>query len=137
MRCAKRAPWRLLAVVLVAAAPELFSAAEQSPGERIRALIHQDWTATRSFANGWPDLSPEGLRKLEERDKATLAALGVLPRNELNGDDRTLYDVFQWDLARRVESFRLRLYLTPLSRDSRFDSVSSVGNAWSGSWTIA
>ena len=46
--------------------------------------------------------------------------LHAVAREHLAGEDCTLYDLFEWRLNRRLEQFRLRLYLTPFWDDDRY-----------------
>ncbi len=103
--------------------PVLLSAqsrVQQNPGEHLQALVRADWESAKPAPDRWPDLSPDGLRNREAQDRATLLALHALSRDSLSGEGRTLYDLLEWDLSRRLEQFRLRLYLTPFWNDVRF-----------------
>jgi uncharacterized protein (DUF885 family) len=110
-----RALGAILALLLCAP-----SSAEQYSGERLRALVRADAESGRPAPDRWPDLSPDALRYRETHDRVTLETLLLIPRDSVGGDDRTLYDLFERQLMRRLEQFRVRLYLTPFWQDARF-----------------
>ena len=87
------------------------AAVDHSPGERLRALISADWESAKPAPDRRPDPSAGALHNREEQDRARLQRLNGIPRNSLTGEDRTLHDLFEWELSRRLEQFRLRLYL--------------------------
>ncbi len=110
----------LPALCLAAALASPQTPPEQSPGERLHNLIAADRESSKLAPDKWPDLSRDGLRSRETQDRATLDALRRIPRAALAFEDRTTYDLFAWRLERRVEQFRLKLYLTPFWDDPRY-----------------
>lgn len=94
-------------------------ATAEDPAERMRALIVADEQSAKPSPDRWPDLSPEALRECEALDRTTLDKLHAVARKGLAAGDRTIYDLFEWRLNRRLEQFRLRLYLTPFWNDDR------------------
>ena len=96
------------------------AATTADPSERLHALIVADEQSAKLSPDHWPDLSPEALREREALDRTTLDKLHAVAREHLAGEDRTLYDLFEWRLNRRLEQFRLGLYLTPFWDDDRY-----------------
>jgi uncharacterized protein (DUF885 family) len=105
---------RIAAALLLAVG---LAAPQDGPRERLHKLLaaHREATTIRSGQR--QDLSESGFRTREARHRATLEALEGIPRRSLGGDDRTLYDLVVWDLERRLERFRLRMYLMPFWGD--------------------
>ena len=101
-------------------------ATAEDPAERMRALIVADEQSAKPSPDRWPDLSPEALREREALDRTTLAKLHAVTRKDLAAGDRTVYDLFEWRLNRRLEQFRLRLYLTPFWNDDRYVRFAGV-----------
>lgn len=91
-----------------------------APAGLVRRLLVADQESARFPHDRWPDLSLKALREREAQDGATLDKLHTVARNELTGEDRIVYDLLEWRLNRRLEQFRLRLYLTPFWDDERF-----------------
>jgi uncharacterized protein (DUF885 family) len=96
------------------------------PAERMRALIVADEESAKLSPDRWPDLSPEALRERAALDHTTLDKLHAVARKDLAAGDRTAYDLFEWSLNRRLEQFRLRLYLTPFWSDDRYVRFAGV-----------
>jgi len=111
---------RLIAFSLVILAAHAAPAAD-SAGE-LHALIASSRESGNAPLDRWPDLGLKTLRGLEASDRAALQKLRAIPRGGLTSEDRTLYDLLEWSLNRRLEQFRLRLYLTPFWRDFRYAS---------------
>ena len=80
----------------------------EGPGERVRALIVADGESATVAPDWWPDLSLKALRERETLDRRTLDKLHGVARKDLAGEDRTIYDLFEWRLNRRLEQFRVR-----------------------------
>jgi uncharacterized protein (DUF885 family) len=92
----------------------------QGPAETLRELVATDragWTPPGE----WPDLTLKALRAAEERDRESLKVLAKISRTSLQGEDRTLYDLYERELKRRAGQFRLRMYFTPWYEDPRFE----------------
>jgi prolyl oligopeptidase len=68
----------------------------------------------------------DAFREREALDRTTLDKLRAVARQDLVGEDRTMYDLFEWRLNRRLEQFRLRVYLTPFWDDDRFVGFAGV-----------
>jgi uncharacterized protein (DUF885 family) len=68
----------------------------------------------------WPILYAEALGRAAAIDAATLAGVRRISRSKLDPDQQTLADLFEWELERRIEAFRLQIYLTPYWEDRRF-----------------
>jgi uncharacterized protein (DUF885 family) len=98
----------------------------EDPAGRVRALIVADEESAKVPPGRWPDVSPKALRDRETLDRATLDKLHAVARNDLAREDRTIYDLFEWLLNRRLEQFRLRLYLTPFWNDDRYVGFAAV-----------
>src|SRR4051812_26410650 len=96
------------------------TAAEAPPGERLRQLILADEESGTIAPSRWPDLSPDALRNRESSDRAMLAKLHAINREQLNLKERTAWDLFEWRQNRRLEQFRLGLYVTPFWNDDRY-----------------
>lgn len=119
----------LTALCITARCHERFdkpAASGEVPAGSVRGLIVADEESAKLSPERWPDLSLEGLRAREALDRATLDKLHAVARNDLTGEDRTIYDLFEWRLNRRLEQFRLRLYLTPFWDDDRFVGFAGV-----------
>lgn len=97
-----------------------------APAEFVRGLIVADEESAKLPPDRWPDLSLKGLREREALDRATLVKLHLVARNALTAEERTLYDLLEWRLDRRLEQFRLRLYLTPFWDDDRYAAFAGV-----------
>jgi uncharacterized protein (DUF885 family) len=91
-----------------------------TPAGVVHELVVADEESARFPRDRFPDLSLKALREREAQDRATLAKLHGVARIKLTGDDRIVYDLLEWRLDRRLEQFRLRLYLTPFWDDGRF-----------------
>src|SRR5579864_9053525 len=91
-----------------------------APAEVVRNLIVADEQSAKLPPDRWPDLSLQGLRDREAMDRATRDQLHAVARNQLTGEERTTYDLLEWRLNRRLEQFRLRMYLTPFWDDDRY-----------------
>ncbi len=102
------------------------AATDGNPAERLQALIVADEESAKFPPDRWPDLSSQALHEREALDRTTLDKLHAVPRKDLAGDERTIYDLFEWRLNRRLEQFRLRLYLTPFWDDDRFVGFAGV-----------
>jgi uncharacterized protein (DUF885 family) len=87
---------------------------------RLRDLIGADVADARVAADAWPDLSLEALKKREASDRARLAALHSVRREQLPIAERTAWDLLEWVLDRRLEQFRLGLFVTPFWSDDRY-----------------
>lgn len=87
---------------------------------QLRALILEDQQSAEVSPDRWPDLRMESLRGREALDRAELGKLHAVARGRLTAGDRALYDLFEWQLERRLEQFRLRLYVTPFWNDERY-----------------
>lgn len=87
---------------------------------QLDALIVADERSQGRWLKARRELSLETVREAEAQDRAVAAELRGIRRESLSGDDRTRYDVFEYRLRRRLEQFRLRLYLTPFWEDTRF-----------------
>ena len=119
----------LIIPCLTARCDEVFdipAAVRGAPAEFVRGLIVADEESAKLPADRWPDLSVKGLRDQAARDRAAFDKLHAVARNELTGEDRTLYDLFEWRLNRRLEQFHLRLYLTPFWDDDRYVTFAGV-----------
>jgi uncharacterized protein (DUF885 family) len=101
-------------------------ATEKNPAERLGTLIIADEESAKLSPNRWPDLSLKALHERERLDRTTLDELHAIARKDLVVQDRTIYDLFEWRLNRRLEQFRLRLYLTPFWDDDRFVGFAGV-----------
>jgi len=99
---------------------DLHAGTVATPAQLVRTLIVADEESSDQSADRWPDISINELREREATDRATLDKLHSVSRNDLTGEDRTVYDLFEWVLNRRLEQFRLRLYLTPFWDDDRY-----------------
>ena len=102
------------------------AAPANDPGVRLRALILEDQQSARVSPDRWPDLRVESLRGREALDRAELGKLHAVARDRLTADDRVLYDLLEWQLERRLEQFRLRLYVTPFWDDDRYVRYAGV-----------
>src|SRR4051794_20266953 len=98
----------------------------EDPGDRVRALIVADEESAKPAPDRWPDISLKALRERETLDRTTLAKLHAVPRNDLARKARTIYDLLEWRLNRRLEQIRLRLYLTPVWNDDRYVGFAGV-----------
>ena len=98
----------------------------EDPADRVRALIVADEESARLAPDRWPDVSLKALLERETLDRTTLDKLHAVARNDLARDARTIYDLFEWRLNRRLEQFRLRLYLTPFWNDDRYVGFAGV-----------
>ena len=115
---------RHLPVLLCLIAFSARAATVVDPGVGLRALILEDQQSAKTSPDRWPDLRAASLRGREALDRAELGKVHAIARGRLTADDRVLYDLFEWQLQRRLEEFRLRLYVTPFWSDERY-----VGNA--------
>ena len=98
----------------------------EDPADRVRALIVADEESAKLAPDRWPDVSLKALRERETLDRTTLDKLHAVARNDLAREARTIYDLFEWRLNRRLEQFRLRLYLTPFWNDDRYVGFAGV-----------
>ena len=98
----------------------------EDPADRVRALIVADEESARLAPDLWPDVSLKALLGRETLDRTTLDKLHAIARNDLAREARTTYDLFEWRLNRRLEQFRLRLYLTPFWNDDRYVGFAGV-----------
>jgi uncharacterized protein (DUF885 family) len=98
----------------------------EDPADRVGALIVADEESAKLAPDRWPDVSLKALRERETLDRTTLDKLHAVARTDLAREARTIYDLFEWRLNRRLEQFRLRLYLTPFWNDDRYVGFAGV-----------
>jgi uncharacterized protein (DUF885 family) len=91
-----------------------FASVPSSPSAplRLRALADEDAKRQQMPPDRWLDISEEAWRQRELQDAATVERLHTIDRSVLGADDRTLYDLLDWDLQRRLARTRLKLHLT-------------------------
>lgn len=101
--------------------------AAEPPAQQLRALFDRE---TKAAADASPTCSTEALRAAETSDRDSLTSLRRIPRSALALDDRTRYDLLEREFTRRIEQFRLRLYLTPWFEDPRFAGPGLAVSNW-------
>ena len=103
---------------------------------KVIALVERDQGRAEIAPDGWPDVSVSGLRNVEAQDLETLGALHAISRNRLRFETREIYDLLEWQINRRLDDMRVRLYLTPFWHDRRLLPAGGVLAALDSLWSL-
>jgi uncharacterized protein (DUF885 family) len=109
------------------------AAAQQTPAERLRQLLADDWELTLrenpSFATSLGDrrfnhlldpTAPEDVARRTAAGRQLLARLDAIPRDSLTADERIHYDIFGRQLRQGLEEVELGLHLIPITNREGF-----------------
>ena len=68
------------------------------------------------YDDRWSDLSLESFARSQEADMAALKRLAAIPRTQLSAADALNHELFRQQLQERVEGYRFRNFLMPVSQ---------------------
>ncbi len=111
--------------------------ARDDDSAKLIALIQADQKSSENARPGaWPDVSTSGMENLEAHDRAALTELYAISRNALSPENRELYDLLEWQIDRRLDQMRVRLYLTPFWHDRRLLPAGGLLGALDPLWSL-
>lgn len=100
-----------------------------SEAERLRDLVEASWrrdmedmpeAATFYGEPGrhtrWTDMTPEAIEARRDSERARHNELLTIDRKALPADDQVTYDLFDWEMADRIEAARFQNELQPLNQ---------------------
>ena len=132
-------PVSLAAGLLAAAAFAEVPVAEKNPtASRLHALLEREWDdrmerdpveasvlGDRRWNDRWPDASPESYAAERRRTEGFLAELKAIDPAGLPPLERVSYDLFEYELGLRLESYRHEWYLVAMNT---FGGIQMTGN---------
>jgi uncharacterized protein (DUF885 family) len=125
---------RYISILLVLAAtlcPAL--AGGTAPAERLHDLFDREWrfrlqedplfatsVGVHTYGDRLPAMTPDDLKRRDEKWRAFLAELQAIPAAELSREDRINISIFRDQLEDRIAGYQFGAYQIPLNADSGF-----------------
>lgn len=124
---------RHLLLSLASLALALPAAAQQTPAERLRQLMADEWenrlrenptlatsVGDTRFNNLLDHVGPADMRRQAEQNREFLRRLAAIPRDSLPSADRINYDIFRRGRGDAVADVELGMYLMPITNREGF-----------------
>lgn len=129
----------LVVLAVPAAAPAALAEPAGDAAARLHALFDAEWErglrenpvgasymGDRRYNDLWPDLSLKALEASHAADRSALERLMAIDRAALSPADQLNRDLFERDLAERIEGFRFRQFLVPLDHSNGIHTTSEL-----------